>query len=70
MSNTLSVRLNEELVRWIDEQVRVTGRSRSSLVKEALEKSREATSSQAFMALAGTVDGEPDLSQRKGFSGK
>lgn len=68
MSTTLSIRLSEDLARWIEERARATGRSRGSLVKEALEKARQAESGKPFLRLAGSVDGPSDLSQRKGFS--
>ncbi len=68
MSTTLSVRLNEDQIAWLEEQARATGRSQSSLVKEALDKARQATPSKSFMQLAGSLEGPRDLSQRKGFT--
>jgi predicted transcriptional regulator len=68
MSTTLSIRLSDDLARWVEEQARSTGRSQGSLVKEALEKARRAEGAKPFMKLAGSVDGAEDLSQRKGFS--
>lgn len=68
MSTTLSVRLGEELARWVEEQARITGRSQGSLIKEALEKVRHAEQAKPFMKLAGSIEGPADLSQRKGFS--
>ena len=68
MSTTLSVRLGEDLARWVEEQARATGRSQGSLVKEALEKARQGERGKPFMKLAGSVDGPKDLSRRKGFS--
>jgi predicted DNA-binding protein len=68
MSTTLSVRLPEELAQWVEENARVTGRSQGSLVKEALERVRQAEASKSFFALAGSVEGPRSLSQRKGFS--
>lgn len=68
MSTTLSVRLPEELARWIEENARATGRSQGSLVKEALERMRQADAPKPFLALAGCVEGPRNLSQRKGFS--
>ena len=68
MSKTLTVRLPDELARWIDEQAHVTGRSRGSLVKEALEKAKQAEA-KPFLKLAGGISGPADLSLRKGFSG-
>lgn len=67
MSKTLSIRLPEELALWIEEQARLTGRSRGTLVREALERARS-TGDKPFMKWAGTVEGPSDLSQRRGFS--
>jgi predicted DNA-binding protein len=69
MSHTISIRLPEETNRRLEERSRKTGRSRSALVKEALEQSLK-PESKAFMALAGSIEGAPDLSQRKGFAKK
>jgi len=68
MGTTLSIRLSEELAQWVAEQAKATGRSQGSLVKEALQKIRQAEQSKPFMKLAGSVDGPEDLSRRKGFS--
>jgi predicted transcriptional regulator len=67
MSTTLSVRLPDELARWVEEKAASSGRSRGSLVKEALESVR-GKESKSFMRLAGTLQGPSDLSRRKGFS--
>ena len=67
MSTTLSIRLPDELARWVEHKAQISGRSRGSLVKEALEviRTKEA---KPFMHLAGKVNGAVDLSTRKGFS--
>ncbi len=39
----------------------------SQIIKDHLERARNGAPSRAFMALAGTVDGPKDLSQRKAF---
>jgi len=70
MSTTLSIRLGTELAGWLEEQARATGRSQSSLVKEALDKARQADNARPFLKLAGCVEGPADLSRRKGFSRK
>ena len=67
MSTTLSVRLPEDLARWVEEKSLASGRSRGSLVKEALERIRF-KEAKPFMHLAGSVKGPADLSTRKGFS--
>ena len=68
MSTTLSVRLPEALAQWVEENAQATGRSQGSLVKEALERVRQADASKPFLALAGSLEGPRNLSQRKGFS--
>jgi predicted transcriptional regulator len=68
MSTTLSLRLPEELAQWVEENARVTGRSQGSLVKDALERVRQADASKSFLSLAGSIEGPKNLSQRKGFS--
>ena len=67
MSTTLSIRLPEELARWVEHKALVSGRSKGSLVKEALEIIR-IKEEKPFMYLAGKVSGPADLSTRKGFS--
>lgn len=68
MSNTLTIRLPEDLSRWLDEEARTTGLPKGRIVKEQLEKLRNAKIRQPFLDLAGRVDGAVDLSSRKGFS--
>lgn len=68
MSTTLSIRLDKELAVWVENQAKATGRSRGSLVKEALERLRQNEQERPFLRHAGSVNGPPDLSQRKGFS--
>lgn len=67
MNNTISIRLPEEANRKLEERVRKTGLSRSTIVKEALERSFQ-SEPKAFMALAGSIEGDPSLSKRKGFA--
>jgi predicted transcriptional regulator len=69
MSNTLTVRLRPAVARRLEERARASGRSRGSLVNEALERALT-PEKRAFMQLAGSVEGPKDLSQRKGFSRK
>lgn len=67
MSTTVSNRLCEDLAYWVENQAKVTGRSQSSLVKEALGRLRQPESEPNFMSLADAVDGPPGLSHRKGL---
>ena len=69
MSNTLTIRLPEDLASWLDETARKTGVSRGRIVRMELERARK-TSKQPFLRLVGSIEGAPDLSTRKGFSKK
>ncbi|HEY1203952.1 MAG: ribbon-helix-helix protein, CopG family [Bryobacteraceae bacterium] len=69
MSNTLTVRLPEDLAEWLDRTARRTGLSRGRIVRMELERTR-ASGKQPFLRLAGAVEGPANLSTRKGFSSK
>lgn len=68
MSNTLTIRLPEDLSQWLEEEARTTGLAKGKIVKDQLERLRTSKARQPFLDLAGRVDGAPDLSTRKGFS--
>jgi hypothetical protein len=67
MGHTISVRLPEDLAKWLDEMSRKTGIPKAKLIRQHLEKARSAEP-QRFMRLAGKISGPPDLSTRKGYS--
>jgi len=67
MSNTLTIRLPDDLAAWLDETARKSGVSRGRLIRMELERARS-SSKQLFLRLAGTVDAPASLSTRKGFS--
>ena len=67
MSNTITIRLPEELDAWLAEESRVTGIPKGRIVREQLECLRTQKARQPFLDLAGSVEGVPDLSRRKGF---
>jgi predicted DNA-binding protein len=69
MSHTVSIRIPESMNRRLEERAKRTGRTRSAVVKEALERSLE-VEPKPFMALAGSLDGTRNLSKRKGISKK
>lgn len=69
MRCTISVRLPEDLVEWLDAVAREAGVSRGQIVREQLELARR-REKQPFLRLAGSIAGPPDLSIRKGFSNK
>jgi Ribbon-helix-helix protein, copG family len=67
MGHTLTIRLQEDLAEWLEDQAAKSGVSQGQIVREQLERARSA-SAQPFMRLAGSVKGARNLSQRKGFS--
>jgi predicted DNA-binding protein len=67
MSNTVTVRLSKELASWLRSAARRRGVPQSRIIRDHLEKARAEAPDQAFMRLAGSVDGPRNLSQRKGF---
>ena len=69
MSNTLTVRIPEDLAQWLEETARKSGVPKGRIIREELEKARKAES-KPFLRLAGTVAGPANLSTRKGFSRK
>jgi len=73
MSNTLTIRLPNELLDRLRQVARCTGLPVGRVVRESLETtlSKEpADKEQPWMKYAGTVVGPPNLSSRKGFSRK
>ena len=64
MSNTLTIRLPEDLAQWLEERARKTGVSRGKIVRMELDRARK-SAKQSFMRWAGTIEGPPDLSMRK-----
>ena len=69
MSNTITVRLPEDLAEWLSFTARRTGVPKGQIIREEIEKARN-SEKRPFLRLAGAVDGPADLSTRKGFSRK
>lgn len=69
MSNTLTVRIPDDLAEWLEKTARKTGVPKGRIIREELEKARQAEG-RPFMQLAGVVTGPANLSARKGFSRK
>ena len=69
MSNTLTVRLPDELADWLAQTARKTGVPRGRIIRQELEKARS-SEARPFLRLAGAMSGPKDLSSRKGFSRK
>ena len=72
MSNTLTIRLSDELLQRLRETSRRTGLPMGQIARESLETTlpEKQDEKQPWMKYVGTVDGPPDLSSRKGFSRK
>lgn len=70
MSDTITIRLTEELADWLKTTARKTGVPVGRLVREELERAKQERGSKSFMRYSGSIDGPPDLSSRKGFSRK
>ncbi len=69
MSNTLSVRLPEDLAAWLKQTAERTGQTQGEIVRLQLAKARAGSGEKPWMVLAGSIHGLPrDLSERKGFS--
>ena len=68
MSTTITVRLPEDLLQWIEEEARITGLPKGRIVREQLEQARTRKARQPFLDLAGSVEKAPDLSLKKGFA--
>jgi Ribbon-helix-helix protein, copG family len=69
MSNTITVRVPEDLAAWLDEAARKAGVSKGRLIRDELERARKAER-RPFLKLVGVIAGPPDLSTRKGYSRK
>jgi predicted transcriptional regulator len=68
MTHTITIRLTDELERWLGKVSRETGIPKSEIVREQLERARTDKKTHRFMRLAGTIKGPPGLSSRKGYS--
>ena len=73
MSNTLTIRLPEELLQQLRERARRSGLPMGQLVRQSLETTlaehASAKSNQAWRKYVGIIKGgSPDVSSRKGFS--
>ncbi len=68
MSQTITVRLSQDLAAWLETTAEQTGVPRGKIVRDQLEKARAGGAAQSFMRLAGAVRGSKGLSKRKGFS--
>ncbi len=70
VSNTITIRLPEELAEWLKSTARKTGIPMGRLVRDQLELAKRETGDKPFLRYAGVMSGPPDLSSRKGYSRK
>jgi len=69
MSRTLSIRLTDELLDWLNETSRRTGIPVGRLIREQLEAAKADEGKKRFLRHAGAITGGPPVvSARKGFS--
>jgi hypothetical protein len=68
ISNTITIRLPQDLADWLRDLSAKTGVPQGRLVRDQLERLRASKPSRSFMRLAGAVSGPRDRSTRKGFS--
>jgi hypothetical protein len=67
-SNTITVRLPEQLAQWLSAVARKTGVPVGRIVREQLQRARSEQDRRPYMRLAGKIKGPRNLSTRKGFS--
>ena len=67
MSHTITIRLPEDLARWLEQTAARSGVSQGRIVREQIERAKQSGTERPFMRLAGVVEGPRDLSRRKGF---
>jgi len=67
VSNTITIRLPEDLGRWLEGESKLTGLPKGRIVREQLELSRTRKARQPFLDLAGSLEGRPHLSRKRGF---
>ena len=67
MSNTITVRLPEDLACWLEAASKKAGVPRGRIIREQLELARR-RHDQPFLHLAGSAESARDLSAREGFA--
>lgn len=69
MSNTLTIRLPEELLERLRQRARRMGVPMGRVVRQSIESTLEVDENFRLLEFAGLIKGGPrDLSSRKGFS--
>lgn len=70
MSDTITIRITEELSAWLKATARKTGVPVGRLIRDQLERAKKETGNKPFLRHAGSISGPADLSSRKGFARK
>jgi hypothetical protein len=70
MSDTITLRIPDELAAWLKATARKTGVPVGRLVRDQLERAKQETGNKPFLRHAGSIAGPADLSSRKGFAKK
>ena len=69
MSHTITIRLRDDLARWLAETAKAMCVPQGKIIRDQLEHARESgANNRGFMRLAGSIRGDENLSSRKGFS--
>jgi len=68
MSQSITVRLTDELQCGWSDRARLTGVPVARVVREQLQKARAEGARHRFLRHAGKISGPPDLSSREGFA--
>ena len=68
MSNTLTIRLSDDLLQRLREKSRRTGLPMGQIARESLQTTLESDKEPVWMKYAGTMSGPRTLSSRKGYS--
>jgi len=68
MSNTLTIRLPDDLLQRLRDKARRTGLPMGQIARESLESALESEKKPVWMKYAGTMSGPKNLSSRKGYS--
>jgi len=67
MSNMITIRLPEGLSQWLKEESKLPGLPKGQIVRPQRALSRPRKARQPFLDLAGSVEGTPGLSRKRGF---
>jgi hypothetical protein len=66
-SHTITIRIPQDLARWLEQVAVKAGVSQGKIVRDQLERARAGDPGRAYLRLAGSINGPKDLSKRKGY---